>query len=113
MKLKFFFILALLVFSSQAWPQEELAPRIMKTAGFWISRHPSPDTVIMTPDQIEQFNIRLRNATNLSTNEATGNIKLTKDIFTLVQDLKTQNLLQDLEKTIDDITAKEIGRAHV
>lgn len=69
--------------------------RMMKTAGFWISRHPSPDAVIMTPDQIGQFNARLRT-----------DIKLTKDIFTIVQDLKTESLLEDLEKTLSDIVAK-------
>jgi len=50
----------------------------------------------MSPDAIDQFNARQR----------TEN-KLTKDIFTLVQDLKTESLLGDLEKTLADITAKE------
>ncbi len=68
---------------------------MMKTAGFWISRHPSPDAVIMSPDAIDQFNARLRN-----------DKKLTKDIFTLIQDLKTESLLEDLEKTLSDIMAK-------
>jgi len=70
--------------------------RMMKTAGFWISRHPSPDTVIMSPETIDQFNARLRNED-----------KLNKDIFTIVQDLKTESLLDDLEKTLTDITAKD------
>src|SRR5580698_5904989 len=55
-------------------------PRMMKTAGFWISRHPSPDAVIMSPESIDQFNTRLR----------TDN-KLTKDIFTIIQDQKTES----------------------
>jgi hypothetical protein len=70
--------------------------RMMKTAGFWISRHPSPDAVIMSPDAIDQFNARLRNDN-----------KLTKDIFTIIQDLKTESLLDDLEKTLSDITGKD------
>jgi len=70
--------------------------RMMKTAGFWIGRHPSPDAVIMSPDQIDAFNTRLHNEN-----------KLTKDIFTLVQDLKTETLLDDLEKTLADIIAKD------
>ncbi len=69
--------------------------RMMKTAGFWISRHPSPDAVIMNPDAIDQFNTSLRT-----------DKKLTKDIFTLIQDLKTESLLDDLEKTLSDIVAK-------
>lgn len=44
--------------------------REMKTAGFWISRHPSPDDVIMTPERIAAFNARIQN-----------DQKLTKDIF--------------------------------
>lgn len=30
--------------------------RQMKTAGYWISRHPAPDQVLLTPSQIVQFN---------------------------------------------------------
>lgn len=43
---------------------------MMKTAGFWISRHPSPDAIIMTPQAIGQFNAGLRH-----------DKKLTRDIF--------------------------------
>ncbi len=68
---------------------------MMKTAGFWISRHPSPDAVIMGPDAIDQFNARLRN-----------DKKLTKDIFTIVQELKTGSLLKNIENILSDITAK-------
>ena len=107
MKFKFFPIFFLVFFSSRVLAQEQIsyeAPslighslRMMKTAGFWISRHPSPDAVIMSPDAIDQFNASLR-----------SDKKLTKDIFTLVQDLKTESLLDDLEKTLSDITAKII-----
>ncbi|VBB45947.1 putative NlpC/P60 family protein [uncultured Desulfatiglans sp.] len=34
--------------------------RTMKTAGFWIARHPSPDAVILTPPEIEAFNRHIR-----------------------------------------------------
>jgi len=68
--------------------------RMMKTAGFWISRHPLPDAVIMGHEAIDQFNARLRSK------------KLTKDIFTRVQDLKTEPLLKGLEKILSDIAAK-------
>ncbi|MDE2028047.1 MAG: SH3 domain-containing protein [Candidatus Omnitrophica bacterium] len=69
--------------------------RVMKTAGFWIGRHPAPDAVIMSPDRIDRFNSSLRN-----------DKKLTKDIFSLVDNLKTESLLADLEKTLSDISAK-------
>jgi len=105
MKFKVVFIFVLLVFSSRVLAQERVnyeAPslighslRVMKTAGFWISHHPSPDAVIMTPDAIDQFNARLR-----STN------KLTKDIFTIVQDFKTESLVADFDKTLSDIIEK-------
>lgn len=32
----------------------------MLTPGFWSSRHPSPDKVVMSPDQIEGFNAKIR-----------------------------------------------------
>jgi hypothetical protein len=50
----------------------------------------------MAPDAIDQFNAGLR-----------GDKKLTKDIFTLVQDQKTQSLLDGLQKTLADISAKD------
>jgi len=106
MNFKISMILFLLLFSSRVLAQERAnyevpslighSQRMMKTAGFWISHHPTPDAVIMNPDAIDQFNARLR----------TDN-KLTKDIFTIIQDLKTETLLDELEKTLADITAKE------
>src|SRR5208282_6420153 len=99
MEFKFFFIFVLLLLSTRVLAQERInyeAPslighslRMMKTAGFWISRHPSPDAVIMSPEQIDQFNAGLRT-----------DKKLTKDIFTLIQDLKTESLLGAIEKTL-------------
>jgi hypothetical protein len=74
MKFKFLPILVLLFFASRVLAQEHAHgyERTMKTAGFWISCHPSPDAVIMGPEAIDRFNTRLRNN------------KLTKDIFTLI-----------------------------
>ena len=34
--------------------------REMKTAGYWISRHPSPDRIILDSKKIEQFNERVK-----------------------------------------------------
>ena len=41
----------------------------MKTAGYWISRHPSPDEIVMPPEEIQAFNAAIREQ------------KLTRDIF--------------------------------
>jgi len=105
MKSKLLLILAFLLFTSRVLAQENPryeaptpighALRMMKTAGFWIGRHPSPDAVIMSPDEIEQFNAGLHD-----------DKKLTKDIFKLEQDVKTESLLGDLQKTISDFTSK-------
>ena len=101
-----FFPIIFLLFTFSLFAQEQVrhedpslighSERLMKTAGFWISRHPSPDAVIMSPEQIDRFNARL----------STEN-KLTKDIFTLIQDLKTESLLDDLQKTLADIQSKD------
>ena len=113
MKFRFVPILAVLLLSTRVSAQEfgshqqnkaiYEAPslighslRMMKTAGFWISQHPSPDAVIMSPDAIDQFNVHL-----------IKDSKLTKNIFTIVEDLKTESLLEELEKTVADIIAKD------
>ena len=74
MKFKFLPIFVLLLLASRVFAQERTDEyeRSMKTAGFWIGRHPSPDAVIMGPSAIDRFNARLRNDN-----------KLTKDIFSL------------------------------
>lgn len=104
-KLKFFFASIFLISSPFVWAQDKSSyeasslaghiERVMKTPGFWISRHPSPDAIIMSPEAIDQFNEGLR-----------SDKKLTKNIFALVQDLKTESLLADLEKTVSDIAAQ-------
>ncbi|MDE2009203.1 MAG: SH3 domain-containing protein [Candidatus Omnitrophica bacterium] len=103
--MKFLLTLALLLLALPVSAQQRLnyeAPslighttRLMKAPGFWISRHPSPDAVIMSPDQIDQFNERISN-----------DKKLTKDIFALVDDSKTESLLAELQKTLAEITSK-------
>ena len=115
MKFKLVLIFVLLFFSSRVLAQERINDGtssltghclyLMKTAGFWISRHPSPDAVIMPPDAIDQFNKRLRNTTELNEGGVIGPFdkRLTKDIFNIIRDLKTETLLQDLEKTLSGI----------
>jgi hypothetical protein len=44
--------------------------REMKSPGYWIGRHPCPDKVMLTPEEIERFNTHIRDE-----------LKLTKDIL--------------------------------
>lgn len=102
-KLKMLLILALACLGPAVWAQETdegmtmpgHVTRAMKTAGFWISRHPSPDNVIMGPQRIDRFNEALRT-----------DKKLTKDIFDQVENFKTGSLAGDLEKIYSDIASK-------
>src|SRR3989338_4296548 len=62
--------------------------RQMKTAGFWITQQPSPNQVIMTDDEIVQFNQHVRE-----------DLKLTKDIFNL-SDLSGPGLVKEWNESI-------------
>ncbi len=63
----------------------------MLTAGFWISKHPSVDQIVMNEEQIRAFNDNIRN-----------NLKLTKDIFSLVENFKTESLMDVFKKNLED-----------
>ncbi len=65
----------------------------MLSAGFWINQHPSPDRIIMTPEQIDMFNLQVQN-----------DLKLTSNIFATVSEERTQHLLSRLEQIITDYT---------
>lgn len=62
--------------------------REMKTAGFWVGQHPSPDQVVMDQAQISEFNRRVRE-----------DLKLTKDILNLPE-LSGAELFREWEETI-------------
>ena len=68
--------------------------REMKTAGFWIARHPAPDQLILNQDEITQFNRSIQDQ-----------LKLTKDI-TQFTSTNGKQLKAELEKTWKDIVAK-------
>lgn len=107
MKVKvIFFVLSLLFVSSQFVAAEEksffAAPsqlpdttREMNTAGYWINIHPSPDQVILSPEQIKTFNMHIQQ-----------DLRLTKDIFAATSHFKTESLIDVLEKTLKDFTDK-------
>lgn len=60
--------------------------RSMKTAGFWISRHPSPDKIILSPQEIVAFNQNVQNRLGLTKNLAKWPVLLSgKDIKPLIK----------------------------
>lgn len=64
---------------------------VMHSPGFWISLHPSPDKIVLTSEQIKTFNENIQE-----------NLKLTKDIFSLINHFQTESLLDIFKKTLDD-----------
>ena len=80
--------------------------REMKSAGFWISRHPSPDRLIMNPIDIAAFNARTR-GTGL-TEDIAGfplsfdGTKLKTEIVNIIDGLKGRKLYQQNMLLADD-----------
>ncbi len=69
----------------------------MRNAGFWISRHPDPLKIILSPKDITAFNIHVQN-----------DLKLTKDIFALLQDLKMEGLVGEFDRMVDGFIKKDL-----
>jgi hypothetical protein len=67
----------------------------MRTAGFWIAKHPSVDHVMMNDAQIKTFNENVRHQ-----------LKLTKDIFALTSSVPAETLTETFNKTIKEYTEK-------
>ncbi len=63
------------------------ATREMKTAGFWIARHPFPDRLILSPEEILAFNARVQN-----------DLKLTKDLKQFPPRYSSSELKKTLEE---------------
>lgn len=68
----------------------------MKTPGFWISRHPGPDAVILSPEDILRFNQKIR-----------GELKLAKDLSAWPAALSGEELRATLQKTLEDLRSRE------
>lgn len=62
--------------------------REMKTAGFWIAQHPSPNDIVMTSDEIALFNRRVQD-----------DLKLTRDILNLPE-ISGADVAKEWEETI-------------
>ena len=95
------FAMTLFISIPSAFPQEQLTPaptvlphttREMKTAGFWISRHPNPDEVIMSSKQIREFNQR-----------TSGELKLTQDLLNYPKTISGEDLKKTLEGFYDNV----------
>ncbi len=69
--------------------------RAMKTPGFWISRHPSPDQVILEPEKIAELNARIQN-----------DLKLTKDMTQFPDTISGDELLKSLRLKFEELKAK-------
>ena len=67
--------------------------RAMKTPGFWIAQNSSPDQVVFSPQEIEDFNAAIQNE-----------LKLTKDITRLPRVMAGEELKASLEKTFKEFS---------
>src|SRR3569623_709042 len=67
----------------------------MHTAGFWIAQHPSADQIVLDAQQIKIFNDNVRD-----------HLKLTKDIFYLINHFKNESLLEIFKRTIQQYSDK-------
>lgn len=101
---KSLFILILFFFPALAFAEKlnYIAPTVlphteysMKTPGFWISRHPSPDKVIMSGLEIGRFNDRTEKE-----------LKTTKEILELPQLYSGKDLRNLLEATLKKFSDK-------
>jgi hypothetical protein len=69
--------------------------REMKTAGFWIGQHPSPDQVILNAEGIAEFNRHVQDDLNLTT-----------DILNLPAEFSGPKLVEEWQKTLDEFKKK-------
>ena len=84
--------------TKDSYPAPSRLPHVtsqMLTAGFWIARHPSVDTMVMSFEQINTFNAHIRDE-----------LKLTKDIFLLEEHFQTESLMDVLKNDLSNFTDK-------
>lgn len=87
-----FFTIPAFAANTENWPAPNPLPNVnssMLSAGYWISRHPDPDKLVMTKEQIKDFNRHIQD-----------DLKLTKDIFYLIDHFQTESLLDVLKKDL-------------
>ena len=96
-------LLSLLLLSSSLFAEEHYrtpielpnVDRAMTTAGFWISRHPSPDAVIMTTDNIDTWNFK---------NQQKG----TKNIFSVIPAFNKTALVNTLQLSLQSTISQNL-----
>ena len=96
-------LLLLLILSGCAQSPKPLAAptllpgtdRSMLTAGYWISRHPSPDVLVLTGDQIDGLNRHIEK-----------DLKTVVDITRIPMPYSGRDLAADLRKDIDRLRAR-------
>lgn len=69
----------------------------METPGFWVSRHASPDTVILSSEEIDFFNQKIREE-----------LQLTKDLSAWPPLMPGEELRATLHKTLDDLQGRKL-----
>ena len=72
----------------------------MKRPGFWIERHPSPDEVILNPQEIEKFNLHLKET-----------LKLVNDIANFPTAISGEKFKKKESEGLKELRAKELYRA--
>ncbi|MDD5085190.1 MAG: SH3 domain-containing protein [Candidatus Omnitrophica bacterium] len=71
--------------------------REMKTSGFWISRHPSPDKVILSAEEIKSLNSRIENE-----------LKLTRDVAKIDPLYSGKELTLEFRESLDSIREQKL-----
>ncbi len=71
--------------------------RAMKTPGFWVSRHPDADKIILAKKEIKNFNAR-----------TTNDLKLIKDLTQFPMTFSGQTLRASLQETWGELSKKNL-----
>lgn len=69
----------------------------MQTAGFWISRHPDPDTVVLSSEEIQRFNRTIREE-----------LKFTRDLSAWPDAIVSEEPRATLQKTLADLQGRDL-----
>lgn len=67
----------------------------MNSSGFWIARHPSPDQLVMTPDEVREFNATIR-----------SKVKEVKDVTLVAENFSGDELTKTLRSHYEEFTNK-------
>jgi len=95
-----FFISACTAGRAVIHPAPELLPfteEEMTDPDFWISRHPSPETTILTFEEISRLNAGIRT-----------DLKLTKDIFQLPSHVSGDELVREFTQSVNDLERRHL-----